>query len=88
MQTDSAYACNIENNDFIVIDGEVVGYVYMVNEEGDYLLLDVVDDEGEHTEYPFAPFDTVTFVNAFDEDGSVPDEWEFFYAEGGPFDQE
>lgn len=72
MQTDTVAACYIENNDHIVIDGKVVGYVYMVNEEVDYLLLDVVDDEGEHTEYSFAPFDPVTFVTVFDE----AEEWE------------
>lgn len=71
MQTDSVYACNIENNDHIVIDGEVKGYVYMVNEDDDFILLDVVDDDGEHTQYPFGPFDTVTIVTSFlDEDST------------------
>jgi hypothetical protein len=27
-----------------------------------------VDDEGEHTEYPFGPFDEVTIVESFEED--------------------
>jgi hypothetical protein len=75
MQTDSVYACNIENNDHIVIDGEVKGYVYMVDEDGDFILLDVVDDDGEHTQYPFGPFDTVTIVASFDdgEEVDIPD---------------
>lgn len=71
MQTDAVFACNIENNDNIVIDGEHVGYVYMVNEDGDFILLNVVDDDGDHTEYPFGPFDTVTIVTSFlDEDST------------------
>lgn len=72
MQTDSVYACNIENNDFIMVEGEVAGYVYMVDEDGDLILLDVVDDDGEHTHYPFGPFDTVTIVTSFDDS----EEWE------------
>lgn len=71
MQTDSVYACNIENNDNIVIDGEHVGYVYSISEDGDFIILDVVDDEAEHTQYPFGPFDTVTIVTSFlDEDST------------------
>lgn len=74
MQTRTEYAAYIENNDFIIIDGEVKGYVYMVtDEESDYLHLDVVDDDGEHTIYLFGPFDEVTIVEAFDEDISVED---------------
>ena len=75
MQTDNVYACNIENNDFIMVEGEVKGYVYMVDEDGDFILLDVVDDDGEHTQYPFGPFDTVTIVTSFDdgEEVDIPD---------------
>ena len=75
MQTDSVYACNIENNDQIVVDGEHVGYVYSISEDGDFILLDVVDDEAEHTQYPFGPFDTVTIVTSFDdgEEVDIPD---------------
>jgi hypothetical protein len=71
MQTDTVAACYIENNDHIVIDGKVVGYVYIINEDAedpDRLLIDVVDEEGDHTEYPFAPFDPVSFVTAFDDE--------------------
>lgn len=68
MQTDTIDAWSVDNNDYIVIDGEVVGYVYMVDEYGDWLHFDVVDDEGEHTVYPFAPFDVVTIVTSFDDE--------------------
>ena len=68
MQTDTVAACNIENNDFIVLDGEVTGYVYSVSDEGDgdkdWIILDVVDEDAEHSEYPFAPFDFVTIVSS------------------------
>lgn len=76
MQTRTEYAAYIENNDFIVIDGEVKGYVYMVtDEESDYIHIDVVDDDGEHTVYPFAPFDEVTIVESFE----YGDDWEKWY---------
>lgn len=67
MQTDTVDAYTVENNDHVVIDGNVVGYVYMVEEGGDYILLDVVDDDGEHTQYPFPPFASVTIVTSFEE---------------------
>jgi hypothetical protein len=68
MQTDTYFAHEVENNDHIVIDGEVVGYVYSKDDEGDYIHLDTVDDDGEHTTYPFAPFDPVEVVTSFDDE--------------------
>jgi hypothetical protein len=69
MQTRTEYAAYVDNNDFVVIDGEVVGYVYSIDDhETDFIHFDVVDDEGEHTEYPFGPFDEVTIVESFEED--------------------
>lgn len=75
MQTRTEYAAYVENNDSIVIDGVVVGYVYMVNDhQTDFIHFDVVDDEGEHTEYPFAPFDEVTIVEVWDDEKvEIPD---------------
>jgi hypothetical protein len=71
MQTDTIWAYEVENNDNIVIDGEHVGYVYMKEDDGDGILLDVVDDDGDHTQYPFGPFDSVTIVTSFlDEDST------------------
>lgn len=72
MQTRTEYAAYVENNDFIVEDGEVMGYVYMVDEDTpDYITFDVVDDEGEHFKYRRAPFDEVTIVESFvDEDST------------------
>lgn len=70
MQTDTIWAHEVENNDHIVIDGEVVGYVYMKEDEGDGILFDVVDDDGDHTQYPFGPFEPVTIVASWED----PDE--------------
>lgn len=67
MQTRTEYAAYIENNDFIVTGGEVVGYVYMVADFGDNLVFDVVNDEGDHVEYMYAPFDEVSIVEVFDD---------------------
>lgn len=71
MQTDTIWAYEVENNDFLVIDGENVGYVYSKDDEGDTILLDVVDDDAEHTQYPFGPFDAVTIVSSFEDEEDV-----------------
>ena len=68
MQTRIEYAAYVENNDFIVDNGEVMGYVYMVAEDTpDFITFDVVDDDGEHFNYRRAPFDEVTIVESFDD---------------------
>lgn len=68
MQTRTEYAAYVENNDFVVIDGEVVGYVYMTDDSGDLINIDIVDDDGEHFPLLRAPFDEVTIVESFEED--------------------
>jgi hypothetical protein len=70
MQTDILCAFQVENNDHIVMDGEVMGYVYSIDEEGDFLYLDVVDDEAEHTVLKYGPFETVRIVTSFSEEDS------------------
>lgn len=76
MITDSLWAYQVENNDFIVIDGEVIGYVYMVTEEEEFLHFDTVDEDGEHTIVPFGPFESVTIVTRWDDedDASLPED--------------
>lgn len=70
MQTNTLWAYEVENNDHVVIDGEVIGYVYMVNDDpdSDGYLFDVVDDDGDHTELPFGPFEAVTVVSSFEDE--------------------
>lgn len=75
MQTDTIWAYEVENNDFIVIDGEVMGYVYSKedvtdNEGRDWIHLDTVDDDGEHTTIPVGAFESVTIVASWED----PDE--------------
>jgi len=81
MQTDTIWAYEVENNDFLVIDGTVVGYVYSKDDEGDTILLDVVDDEAEHTQYPFGPFDSATIVTSFLDEDSLDGEDVFIEVE-------
>jgi hypothetical protein len=74
MQTDTVCAFQVENNDHIVMEGKPFGYVYSIGEDGDYILLDVVDDEAEHTEFAFGAFDTVEIITSFDdEEVDIPD---------------
>ena len=77
MHTDTVAACYIENNDFIVIDSQVVGYVYSITDESDYLHIEVSDDDGDCTVYAFAPFDPVTYVTSFEDDEH--EDWANFY---------
>ncbi len=68
MKTDTVYAFQVENNDFIVEDGEVLGYVYSVDDTGDELLFDVFDDDGERYERKYGPFQYVTvLVDIYDD---------------------
>lgn len=69
MQTRTEYAAYIENNDFVVEDGEVMGYVYSITEDfADFITFDVVDDDGVHFNYRCGPFDEVTIVESFDDE--------------------
>ena len=76
MLTDSVWAYQVENNDFLVIDGEVIGYVYMVEDKGDGFVFDVVDEDGDHTPVPAGPFESVTIVAAWqdEDDASLPED--------------
>lgn len=76
MKTDTIFAYQVENNDHVVLDDEVKGYVYSISEDDDYIILDVVDDEDEHTEYPFGPFQSVNIVVSFDDDIEIPEGYE------------
>lgn len=68
MQTDKVEAPFVENNDFVVRDGEVQGYVYSVMDEGPHIILDVVNDDGDHEELVYSSSDYVTIVTSFEEE--------------------
>ena len=69
MQTRNEYAAYVENNDFIVDNGEVIGYVYAITEDTpDFITFDVVDEDGEHYNYRRAPFDEIPIVESFEDD--------------------
>lgn len=70
MQTDTVCAYQLENNDWVAEDilrGYPQGYVYMADDEGDWLTIDIVDDDGEHNVVYFGPFDPVTIITSFEE---------------------
>lgn len=68
MITEPMCAFQVENNDFVAEDGEVKGYVYSTEDDGDHIVLDICDDDGEHTVWRVAPFDVVQVVTKFDDD--------------------
>lgn len=70
MKTETVFAYQVENNDHIVKDGEVMGYVYSKDDTEDAMVFDVVDDEGDHTLMPFGPFESVTIVTSFYDDST------------------
>lgn len=78
MQTRTEYAAYVENNDFIVENGESIGYVYSIIEDtADFITFDVVDEDGEHFNFRRAPFDEVQIVETFEDedDESVEKVW-------------
>lgn len=69
MKTRTEYAAYIENNDFIVDQGDTIGYVYSIVEDtSDYIVFDMVDDDGEHFTYRAAPFGEVQIVESFEDE--------------------
>lgn len=56
--TDIVCAHQLENND-ILEDGR---YVYSKEDAGDFINVNLCDDEGECEIVPFAPFDVVSIV--------------------------
>lgn len=68
MQTDVVMAFQIEDGDVISSDE----FTYRVKgepaDDGDGLMFDTVDDDGEVTQLWFAPFDAVTIVTSFEDE--------------------
>jgi hypothetical protein len=67
METELIYAAYVDNNDYVVVNGEVLGYVYSVNDQGDTLVFDIVDEDNEHTPLERTPFAAVEIVLTFEE---------------------
>lgn len=71
MQTDTVFAYQVEPGDFLlVVDPEPV---VAVDEDGDVILISAKDDDGDVTQYPYGPFDSVTIVTVLDEDVEFED---------------
>lgn len=68
MQTEPIAAFQIEDQDTILV-GEVM---YVVKgepqDDGDFILFDTIDEDGETTQLPFGAFDTVLLVTVFDDE--------------------
>lgn len=63
MQTMTIFAHELENNDFLE-DGR---YVYSKSDEGDFIVVELCDDDGETESKPFGPFDPVSVVITFED---------------------
>ncbi len=73
MQTLPLWGYEVEENDYLVLGGDLVGQVTEKNDEGDGILFTCKDDEGEVTQYPIGPFDSVAIVAAFEDDVEFED---------------
>ncbi len=74
MKTDVVFAYVIENNDFLLDnDGCLLGYIYSINDDGDFIELDIVDEDAVHTFISVGPFDPITIVTSFDEEYEFED---------------
>lgn len=69
MQTDLVFGYAVENNDWLPANDERPdAYVYMREDEGDFISLDLVDNDGEHYTEKVAAFDTVTIITSFEDE--------------------
>lgn len=68
MQTDTIDAWQVADADLIVNGKEEV---YLVigdaEEDGDYLRFNTTDEDGDTTQFVFAPFDSVTVLVSWDD---------------------
>lgn len=73
MQTMSVWAYEVENNDWVnTPDGSK--YVYSIDDTGDLLAFDLVDEEGDHELREYGAFEPVTIVTSFSDEDSIDDE--------------
>lgn len=71
MKTECVMPFQVENNDWVVTpDGPK--YVYSIRDEGDFITLDLVDEEGDHEARRYGPFEPLNIVTSFNE----AEEWE------------
>lgn len=69
MQTDLVHGFAVENNDWLPANDERPdAYVYSREDEGDFIVLDLVDNDGEHYEEKVAAFDSVTIITSFEDE--------------------
>jgi hypothetical protein len=76
METDVIFAYALENNDLVQENterGYPQGYVYMTTDEGDWIAVDICDDEGDHNIVRFAPFDSVRIITSLYEEVDFED---------------
>ncbi len=64
MMTDSIYAWQVEADDAIVIGDETYEVIRVADDsaDGNYLLFDTRDSDGELTQLSFGPFDTIQLI--------------------------
>lgn len=68
MQTEPIAAFQIEAQDTILVGDQQYVIKGEPQDDGDYLLFDTVDEDGETTQLPFGAFDTVHLITVFDDD--------------------
>lgn len=81
VKTETWNAFELAKGDSIIVGDSQYIIVADSVDEGDFLLFDTRDEDGELTQLPFGPFDPVTVVVSWSDDGSVPDEWAKTYAD-------
>lgn len=65
MVTEPMFAYQVEHPDNILVDG-VQHLVTGKEEEVDHILLNTKDEDGDTSQLPFGPFDTVHVIVSFD----------------------
>lgn len=74
MKTDLVYGYAVENNDVLpATEDRPQTYVYSREDEGDFIVLDLVDEDAEHYEHRVAAFDTVPVIVSFEDEDEAPE---------------
>lgn len=68
MKTDFVDAYALLANDIIVENDNVIGTVTRIDDDGDFIAIVVTDDNGEHTERRYPPFEPVNILVSLDDD--------------------
>lgn len=68
MQTEPINGFQIEDGDILIVGDQTYTVQGPPVDDGDFLLFDTVDEDGEITQLPFGPFDVINLVTSLEDE--------------------